>query len=205
MNIKQIDYKTAIDFVLPKHYSGRKFPVSKAFGWYDKNNLCAVCSFGKPASPSLCVGICGQEFSQNVYELNRLCRVDNLKNQLSQFVAGCLRILKPMNWIIVSYADTDMNHSGYIYQACNFIYTGKTKSRTDKYTPGNKHSRHYDNDKQFGLRKIRSSKHRYIFFCSSDKKLKEKWRKSLNYEITLYPKEENKHYILGSFQEPKII
>lgn len=57
--ITEIDYKTAVDFLMPRHYSGRVPPISKAYGWYDKDRLVAVCSFGKPASPSLCSGVCG--------------------------------------------------------------------------------------------------------------------------------------------------
>ena len=49
--IEQIDYETAINFLLPKHYSGRKPVISKAFGWYLEGKLKAVCTFGKPASP----------------------------------------------------------------------------------------------------------------------------------------------------------
>ena len=62
--------KEAIDFLLPKHYSGRKPQVSYAFGWKIGKGLCAVCTFGKPASPFLCYGICGKEYSKHVYELN---------------------------------------------------------------------------------------------------------------------------------------
>ena len=50
-DIKEIEYKTAVDFLLPKHYSGRIPSITKAFGWYVDNELKAVCTFGKPASP----------------------------------------------------------------------------------------------------------------------------------------------------------
>ena len=132
--ISTLDYQVAVDFLLPKHYSGRIPSISVAFGWYIDNELVAVCSFGKPASPSLCKGVAGEKYSASVYELNRLCRIETLNEQLSAFVAGCLRRLRSKDWIIVSYADTEMNHNGYIYQATNFLYTGKTKERTDKYT-----------------------------------------------------------------------
>lgn len=203
--IKIIDYKIAISFLLPKHYSGRKPNIVKAFGWYIDEELVAVCSFGKPASPYLCSGICGEEYKSSVYELNRLCRIDSLTEPLSMFVSYCLRELKKENWIVVSYSDTDMNHNGYIYQACNFIYTGETKGRTDKYTEDNKHSRHYDNDNQNGKRKVRSPKHRYIYFCTSDRKIKKEWISHLNYKEQPYPKGENKNYILGEYLQPKII
>ena len=49
--IQEIDYHTAVDFLLPRHYSGRIPSITKAFGWYVEDNLKAVCTFGKPASP----------------------------------------------------------------------------------------------------------------------------------------------------------
>lgn len=201
---KKIDYNTAIDFLLPRHYSGRKPSVTYSFGYYENEILKAVCTFGKPASNSLCVGVCGEECSSSVYELNRLCVDGDIKIQLSQFLSWCLNELKKYNLIIVSYADTQMNHNGYIYQATNWIYTGKTKSRTDKYVEGNKHSRHYDNDKQNGLRKFRSAKHRYVFFACNSRN-KRYLQRNLKYKIEPYPKGENKNYILGNFLETIII
>lgn len=197
--IFHIDAQKAIEFILPRHYAGRKPQVTKAFAWYVDEEIVAVCTFGKPASNNLCYGICGREFSENVYELNRLCRVDTLKEPLSQFVGGCLRRLRTEDWIIVSYADLGMHHNGYIYQACNFIYTGTTKQRTDKFTEGNKHSRHYSDEEHEGDRKIRTPKRRYVYFCSFDKKLKKKWLSNLKYPILPYPKSENKNYQLGGF------
>ena len=70
-DIKEIEYKTAVDFLLPKHYSGRIPSITKAFGWYVDNELKAVCTFGKPASPPLCKGVCGEKYYKSVYELNR--------------------------------------------------------------------------------------------------------------------------------------
>ena len=107
--IKWLNYQEACSFLLPRHYSGRKPVISKAFGWVFSGELKAVCSFGKPASASLCKGIMRGEYQGNVYELNRLCRVEDLVEPLSQFVGACLRRLAGENWIIVSYADTGMN------------------------------------------------------------------------------------------------
>jgi hypothetical protein len=204
-NIKVLTYHEAIDFLLPRHYSGRKPVISIAFGWYIDRRLQAVCTFGKPASPSLCKGIMGGEYQSNVYELNRLCREDDLDEPLSQFVGACLRRLSYEDWIIVSYADSGMNHNGYIYQACNFLYTGMTKKRTDKFTEGNKHSRHYSNENQNGKRKVRTAKHRYIYFCTRNKRLRKEWESKLVYEIQPFPKNENKNYILGTFMEVEVV
>jgi len=204
-NIETITFEEAVAFLMPKHYSGRIPSISIAFGWFINDELVAVCSFGKPASPSLCKGILGEQFSSQVYELNRLCRIEKLDEQLSSFVAGCLRRLRLKNWIIVSYSDTEMNHNGFIYQASNFIYTGLTKERSDKYTDGNKHSRHYKNENQGNLRKIRSAKHRYVYFATFDKKLKKIWLDNLMYPVMDYPKGLNANYVLGDYLKPRII
>ncbi len=202
---REISYHEAIDFLLPRHYSGRKPPITIAFGWFLNGTLKAVCTFGKPASNSLCRGVCGFENSTSVYELNRLCKDDDFEFQLSQFVSLCLRALKPKNWIVVSYADTGMYHVGYVYQASNFIYTGMTKERTDKYVESGKHYRHYERDKEQDKRLLRTSKHRYIYFCTNSKRVKCEWSKSLNYPILPYPKGDIKRYKLGNYMQPTII
>lgn len=195
----------AWNFLKPRHYAGRKPPISQAFGWKIKGELVAVCTFGKPASPSLCDGICGKEHSASVYELNRLCRVEELKDPLSQFVAACLRRLKGKDWIIVSYSDTGMHHNGYIYQACNFLFTGQTKQRTDKWTPSGKHSRHYNNEEQGEYRKVRTAKNRYVYFATRSKAKKKEWLECLNYSVLPYPKEANQNYILGVYQQDILV
>lgn len=198
--------KEAVDFLLPRHYSGRIPSITYAFGWKVNEKLQAVCTFGKPASPYLCKGICGEQYKKNVYELNRLCREEDFQLPLSEFVGACLRILRPLNVIVVSYSDTAMHHNGYIYQACNFIYTGQTKSRTDIYCGKNKHSRHYTQEERNSpIRVVRSAKNRYVYFCTLDKHLKKKWKEALNYPILPYPKEQNQNYVLGTYIKPTLI
>ena len=203
--VKEIPAKQAWEFLKPRHYAGRKPQISKAFGWFIDEELVAVCTFGKPASPCLCRGICGEENSKYVYELNRLCRIETLSEPLSEFVSACLRSLKDESWIIVSFSDTGMHHNGYIYQACNFYYTGCTKERTDKYTENGKHARHYNNSIQGKYRVVRTAKHRYVYFATHSKVQRKKWLKALNYPICPYPKGQNKNYVLGEYQKPIII
>lgn len=105
----------------------------------------------------------------------------------------------------MSFSDTAMGHHGYVYQACNFLYTGATKARTDKYTPDGKHSRHYEKYVNLRYRKVRSAKHRYVYFCTLNKRLKQKWRESLRYPIEEYPKGDNENYVLGEYLKDKII
>ncbi len=118
------DYR---EWLIKKHYAKRLCSVSYAFGLFDENNvLVGVITFGMPPSSTLAQSICGERFKSYVLELNRLVVNDGLpKNALSFFVAKSIKML-PSESIIVSFADANMNHNGYIYQATNFIYTGTT-------------------------------------------------------------------------------
>ena len=180
-------------WLLEKHYAKRMCPISYAFGLYEDNQLVGVVTYGVPASPFLCMGVCGEEHKDIVLELNRLCLNDGIKNGASFLVGKSLQML-PKPTIIVSYADTSMNHVGYIYQASNFIFTGTTKERTDMAGEDGKHSRH-----NLGVsenRVNRSAKHRYIYFVGN-KHQKKLLMNKLNYSIEAYPKGDSQRYNSG--------
>jgi len=190
--VRFIDSKETYAWLLNKHYAKRIPSISYSFGLFDSVELKGVLTIGKPASPNLCIGICGIKYKDYVYELNRLCVSDGLpKNTLSYFVSKCLKKIKE-NMIIVSYADNGMGHHGYIYQATNWIYTGQTKERTDIGLDDGTHSRHYskDLDKKIN-RKKRTSKYRYVYFIG---KMKNEFMNNLNYKIENYPKGNNSRY-----------
>lgn len=189
--IRGIPPKQTHEWLLKKHYAHRIPSITWAFGIYNFDNLLqGICTIGKPASSSLCDGICGKEYSHMVYELNRLCLNDNHEpNLASYFVSRVLTYIR-IPLILVSYADTAYHHTGYIYQATNWIYTGLTKERTDIATPEGSHARHYDKAESYPDRQLRSAKYRYVYFIHCDKKI----RQSLNYKIFPYPKGDNKRY-----------
>ena len=113
-------------WLLQKHYAKRLCSVSYAYGLYINKMIEGVITFGMPPSSNLAESICGKEYHKIVLELNRLITNENLpKNTLSQFVSKAIKNL-PKPKIIISFADPNMNHNGYIYQATNFIYTGRS-------------------------------------------------------------------------------
>jgi hypothetical protein len=186
--VKKISYQDTKPFILNIHYAKRMPSISHAFGLFDNNQLTGIVSYGSPASPSLCKGICGEHNKKNVIELNRLVLKNNEKNYASFLVSTSLKML-PKPKIVVSYADTAQGHVGYVYQATNFYFTGTTKSRTDIASKNGKHSRHHLGDRS--QRVFRSSKHRYVIFIGS-KSEKKKMIKDLNYKILNYPKNAEK-------------
>jgi len=193
MKVLPIKSFEAKPWILLKHYAKRMPSISYAFGLYENNELVGVCTYGMPASPSLCMGVCGIGHKHKVLELNRLCIETTTKNSASILVGRSLQML-PKPKIIVSYADTAQDHVGYVYQATNFLFTGTTKERTDMASDDGKHSRHNKGDSQ--NRSFRSAKHRYIFITGS-KKEKLNLTKELNYEIFPYPKGDTKNYDAG--------
>ena len=196
--VKSIKKELCKEWLLYKHYAKRIPSISYAFGLFDSKMMQGILTVGKPASNALCIGVCGKHNSKYVYELNRLCVNDGLKkNVLSYFVSQSLKMLN--NIILVSYADTSQNHNGYIYQATNWIYTGLSAKRTERYDINNpnRHSKSVTDSKNVKYQEIavrdRPQKHRYIFFIGS-KKQKKQWLKELNYKIQAYPKGENTNY-----------
>ena len=164
--------------------------------------LVGIVTYGIPASHSLCIGLAGEENSDNVLELNRLVILPeyNGKNYASYLVSHSLKQL-PNRTFVVSYADTAWSHVGYIYQATNFLYTGMSAKRTDVYIPNGMHQRHgFEVYKHEMYRQTRSAKHRYVYLVG-DKRTKKQMLKELKYPvITPYPKGNEVRY---NTEDPK--
>lgn len=199
-NVGIISPKETYEWLMYKHYAHRIPSITLSFGLFAENVIVGILTVGKPASNALCDGVCGKEYSRYVFELNRLCVVDGLeKNVLSYFVSNCLKFInKKENMILVSYADSSMGHHGYIYQATNWIYTGLSAKRTEKYDPNdlNRHSKSVTElvtKEQYKLlpSRDRARKHRYIYFLGKNKGL---FKDSLKYKVLPYPKGDNKRY-----------
>lgn len=205
LDVVPISFKEIRPWLLEKHYAHKIPPISWAFGLVFENDIVGVISYGKPSSSSLCSGICGTKYSSKVYELNRLCINSYApKNSASRLISKSLKLL-PKGIILVSYADTNQGHIGYVYQATNWIYTGLSAKRTDwklkgfedlhgqtitDLSRGKKNRAKFMRDTygdSFYL-EDRPRKHRYIYF--TDKKFK----KHLKYEVLPYPKGESKRY-----------
>jgi hypothetical protein len=193
-SVYPVDLNTAKPFIMRLHYAHRMPSVSYCYGLFCDGVIVGCITYGKPASPHLCVGVCGKEYSQIVCELNRLALLNSGDNRASVLISKSLKLL-PKPAIIVSYADSGVGHIGYVYQSTNWLYTGMTDEgrkhpRTDR-TRSNYHGRH-QKDQSVPLR-YRSQKHRYIYFLGS-KKQKKEMLAALNYKIKPYPKGESRRY-----------
>ena len=207
VQVMQIQPKETYQWLLEKHYAKRIPQIMHSFGLYVDGALKGVVTYGIPASPALCMGICGKEYSDKVLELNRLCLMENNKNESSFLVSHSIQLL-PKPTIVVSYADTSQGHVGYVYQATNFLYTGLSANRVDWTIKGMEHKHSKTISDGMTLESIkekygddfyyteRSRKHRYILFHGSktDKKI---MKKLLKYNIKPYPKGDSQKYDSG--------
>lgn len=207
MEVKPLKNFEVEPWLLEKHYAKRIPQIMYAFGLYVERELVGVITYGIPPSPSLCMGICGVQYSHIVLELNRICLLNNDKNEASFLVSHSIKQL-PKPSIIVSYADTEHGHVGYVYQATNFIYTGLSANRVDWQVRGLEHKHTKTISDGMNLESMkqkygedfyyvqRSRKHRYIFF-NGNKTQKRDLLSKLLYSSQAYPKGDSRRYDSG--------
>ena len=143
MRFISIEKSKATELVVRNHYLHRSPPISWAWGIIVSDEIKGILTVGRPVTWSACSSVVGEKHSEylnpcarshDVYELNRLWVDDALpKNTESQFIAWCLRELKKVNSriILISYADGSQGHVGYVYQATNWLYLGKSAEFDD--------------------------------------------------------------------------
>jgi hypothetical protein len=152
------------------HYS-RCMPAGKAIKigvWENKFFIGAVI-FSRGANKSLLKPY-GLKMTQGC-ELTRVA-LNKHKSSVTRIVAIAIRLLKkrcPGLKLIVSFADTEQNHHGGIYQAGNWLYSGRTNAADEYLVRGVRmHGRSMRS--KFGthigksfIKKIKGSvKHRYL-------------------------------------------
>jgi hypothetical protein len=225
MRVLPITSQETYSWLLRVHYAKRIPSISYSFGLFIDNDLKGIVTYGTPSSSTLRDGVAGKAYSGNVLELNRLVFIETIKNGASALIGRSLRYL-PMPSIVVSYADTSQGHVGYVYQSCNFIYTGLSAKRTDWKLKGmeNLHgqtiadmSRGVESQQKGDRAKFmrqkfgddfyledRPRKHRYIFI-NARKKEKNAILKSLLYKPEPYPKGESSRYEITYIPEKQLI
>lgn len=196
--VRPIEKKDSHWLLLNVHYAHRIPSISYAFGLFLDNNLEGVITYGFPASNTLVEGICGKEYKDLVLELNRLCLVNNRKGEASRLIGQSLKML-PKPRIVVSFADSSQNHTGIVYQATNWIYTGLSAKRKEYAIKGMEHlhsktisemGKLSELKERFGddfYYRDRSRKHRYIYFLGTKDQVKN-FHNLLKYPPQPYPK-----------------
>ena len=205
-----IERREAEPWLLKKHYARRMPTIQYAFGLEEESEIVGVCIFGNPPTKWMNNGgIIFNDYSVDVLELNRLVVNDKLpRNTLTFFVTSCLQFL-PKPVCIVSYADPNADHHGYIYQALGWTYTGGSDTPWTWFDPngGKHHDRSIRGPKGFTRGKFSEKrlleqgwtrtkdkpKHRYIKFLGDKRQVRE-MTKHLKLPVLPYPKGANQRY-----------
>lgn len=204
MKVLPITRSECEPFIIEVHYAKRWPSISYAFGLFDDSELIGVVTYGTPPSAPLKKGIAGDGLKDSILELNRLCLLNNKPNEASFLVSRSLKLI-PRNKIIISFADTEQNHKGVVYQACNFTYHGLSAKRTDWKVKGKEHLHGQTIADEFrGVKnraeamrdkygddfylKPRPRKHRYIFVTGS-KGFRKFVKNRVKYKQESYPKQ----------------
>lgn len=201
-SVKSIDGFQCKDWLLHKHYAKRIPIIIYSFGLFNNENiLSGIMTFSPPARMLM------QSFKTDVLELSRLVINEHSeRNCLSYFVSSVIKIL-PQPLILVSYADANQSHHGYIYQATNWIYTGLSSKENKVFVNGKLQHRRTLNS-LFGTSSIselknidhvnvdieeQAGKHRYFYFIGNKRQVKA-IKKEFTYKTYEYPKGDNNRY-----------
>jgi hypothetical protein len=221
--VQPIPTKRLKEWILKKHYAKRMPSISIAFGLYKKLDT------GHDLIGGATFGITPVHFSNTnniqIMEFNRLVVEEpHERNLLSFFIGRIIHMFPIRPILLVSYADLNLNHHGYIYQATNWIYTGETNSTNGKgmylLQDGTKiHSKSIYNKyktnsvaklKEQGIEVTKSQddslcKYRYFLPIGTkkEKKIMIDWLKQ-KYSFLPYPKGNNKNYDASYKPNPKI-
>ncbi len=200
--IRPISRSDCEHYILNVHYAQRFPSVSYAFGLFHHNDLVGCITYGTPFSSTLRTGLAGKENAKYVLELNRLVLKDNRPNEGSMLISKSIKQLD-RNKLIISYADASMGHTGWVYQASNFLYCGLSAKRSDYVIEGKEHLHNTTIGDEFRgvpnrAEKLREKygdafktvprprKHRYLYL-HGDKKWKKQILPEIRYKITEYP------------------
>jgi hypothetical protein len=186
-----------VPFLLRRHYAKRRVGARRAFGLFLGTKLVGVVLFSVPAGSTLAASICGPEYADRVLELSRLSVPRRSPNAASYLIGQALRMLGDA--VVVSFADAGVGHIGTVYQATNWLYTGRSAVTYHYHHPVTgrliaKTRRHIDvKAARLGLaegqliKKPQPPKHRYVT-VTGNRRFQRQARAALRYEVLPYPK-----------------
>jgi hypothetical protein len=192
-------------FILNKHYARRKCIFWAGYALIEHGKIEGVAVFGQPSPPIQKHAFHDRDF--RLYELSRVVVQTKTPNAASFLISHALKMLEPRPCAVVSYADTEYGHSGIIYQATNWIYTGSTVSHDKAYIvdgerlhPTTIRDRYGVTSptkwaKENNIEMVKSSpKHRYFYLVGSKPQKKVMMRKLRYGVVNEYPKSDKSMY-----------
>ena len=191
VHIEEVDKGLAKSVIESNHYS-HKIPqaIKYRFGLFYDNELKGVVIFSVPANMHTFTSVF-HEVSQHVgLELSRVYTSDDTPANFESYcLSRCLKYIEKRTDydVVVSYADPNFGHAGYLYQALNAWYLGETNSEV-RYLykgqlitrrglgrrKGDSEKAHRERIMADGAKRVKmKGKHKYIFFTCNKRKKRE--------------------------------
>lgn len=205
IEVKPITKDLAQRVITAKHYSRRLGIFWEGFGLYVDGELRGVVCYGQPSAPIQKHAFRDRDF--RLYELTRLVVDRGVDNGASILIGRSLRMLREKKCAVISYADTAHGHSGIVYQATNWLYTGANYAHDTLYIINGVPTHPMTLRDKLGVlnptqwarennieRAVKQKKHRYFYFVGT-KTDKKNMRQKLTYAAeSTYPKSEKLLY-----------
>lgn len=225
LELREVSSDLAKRYIIKYHYSHICNQVVLAVGHYFKDELVNLICFNYPTGRLQCQEVIEGGSNANVMELSRMISLEpKPKNCETYCISRALRYLKkkmPNIEVVISYADNEMGHHGYCYQACNFIYYGESVAHDIVHIDGKRvHTRtifnQYNTNSIVALRKILGkspngeekltvkkgfTKNRYYIVLANDKRERRDIEKRIKVKSFPYPKGDNSRYDLDTITE----
>ena len=198
MTVSRVSGADVNEFCRRWHYSNTGGSMSWRYGLWDGFTLVGVVSYNLPTMP-VCESVFGPDYWDSVCHMGRLvCADEAPRNTESRLIGESLRMLKldkPQFRAVLTFAATGEGHVGYVYQATNALYCGKTGPRhyfidqqQRRRAPKQGSNLSLDKAAKRGWTIQREpGKHRYVYLLGSKTERRES-RRLLRYEVLPYPK-----------------
>lgn len=136
MILKPASAKAVRYAIMNWHYSKAVPSVIKAFSVFnDAGDWCGVICYSQGANNNIASAFNLEK--GNVIELVRIA-MNGKQQNVSKPLAVSLKLIEkscPLVDIVVSYADPEQGHEGIVYQAANWVFTGKSKPQREVIDP----------------------------------------------------------------------
>lgn len=212
--IKEVSKETALDMIQKYHYSNTLPRLNKYFlGVHLDGTLVGVVTLGYGTRPLHTIQALFKDAKTEDYlEIGRMCMTDDMpKNSESQMLRAVVKWIRANTDIKVlfTWADGMLGKCGYVYQASNFMYVGKSESDIYLFDGYKIHPRQTkpifkrdENDKRVTIRptveqlrkyhisRYKGHQFKYLIVLGSHKEKREMMERAL-FEVLPNPKEKD--------------
>jgi len=195
--IKEISYGEASPIIFKYEWLGT-MPTFNThyFGIYFNGECGGVVVYGISLPKTVFDSVLGKKYGDKIRVLSRgACVWWTPKDAASKLISSSLKKLSEYGYkAVIAYCDSRANEIGTIYQACNFLYIGKSSGGYEYFIEGKwrtgkgaSNYSHKARDLSLYKKRERSMKFKYIYLLGSKKEKKE-MKRILQNSILPYPK-----------------